>query len=65
MTTELQRPSPQRDRLAALLELAREQDECRRHPRRVHDLDYPELVILLEAEARRQRQRRRRQHRRP
>lgn len=57
MTTELQRPSPQRDRLAALLELAREQDEP--------DLDYPELVALLEADARRQRQRRRRQHRRP
>lgn len=53
MTTELQRSSPQSDRLAALLELAREQDEP--------DLDYPELVALLEAEARRQRQRRRRQ----
>ena len=52
MATELQRPSPQRDRLITLLEIAREQDEP--------DLDYPELVALLEAEARRQRQRRRR-----
>lgn len=52
MTTELQRPSPQNDRLVTLLEIAREQDEP--------DLDYPELVALLEAEAQRQRQRRRR-----
>jgi len=34
------------------LQIAREQDEP--------DLDYPELVALLEAEARRERQRRRR-----
>jgi hypothetical protein len=52
MTTEPQRPSPQHDRLVTLLELAREQDEP--------NLDYPELVALLEAEARRQRQRQRR-----
>jgi hypothetical protein len=44
---------PQTERLAALLELARERDD---EP----DLDYPELVALLEAEARRLRQRRRR-----
>jgi len=52
MRTTEQRPSPATDRLAALLELAREQDEP--------NLDYPELVALLEAEARRQRQRRHR-----
>lgn len=49
MTTKPQRPRPQSDRLATLLEIAREQDEP--------NLDYPELVALLEAEARRERQR--------
>lgn len=53
MTTAEQRPSPTADRLAALLEIARELDEP--------DGDYPELVALLEAETRRQRQRRRRE----
>jgi len=53
MTTEPQRPSPTTERLAALIELARERDD---EP----DLDYPELVVLLEAEARRERLRRRR-----
>ena len=52
MTTTEQRPRPETQRLTALLELAREQDEP--------NLDYPELVALLEAEARRERQRRRR-----
>ena len=41
------------ERLAALIELARERDD---EP----DLDYPELVVLLESEARRERLRRRR-----
>lgn len=50
MTTTMQRPRPEQERLAALLELARERDD---EP----DLDYPELVALLEAEARRQRRR--------
>ena len=61
MTTTMQRPAAttvsaadaQRLRLAALLELARERDD---EP----DLDYPELVALLEAEARREQLRRRR-----
>jgi hypothetical protein len=46
MTTTTPRPSPAAERLAALLELARERDD---EP----DLDYPELVALLEATARR------------
>lgn len=45
MTTETPRPSPAAERLAALLDLARERDD---EP----DLDYPELVALLEATAR-------------
>ena len=53
MTTEPQRPRPATERLAALLELARERDD---EP----DMDYPELVALLEAEARRQQTRRER-----
>lgn len=53
MTTTMQRPTATTERLAALLELARERDD---EP----DLDYPELVVLLEAEARRQKERRRR-----
>lgn len=53
MTTEQQRPDPTAERLAALLELAREHDEQA-------DFDYPELVVLLEAETRRQQRRRRR-----
>jgi len=52
MTTTEQRPRPATERLATLLQIAREQDEP--------DLDYPELVALLEAEAQRQQQRRRR-----
>ena len=52
MTTNEQRPRPAHERLATLLQIAREQDEP--------DLDYPELVALLEAEAQRQQQRRRR-----
>ena len=52
MTTTTQRPTATAERLAALIELARERDEP--------DLDYPELVVLLEAEARRERLRRRR-----
>jgi hypothetical protein len=60
MTTTMQRPTAttvseagaQRLRLAALLELARERDDP--------NLDYPELVALLEADSRRQQQRRRR-----
>lgn len=53
MTTTMQRLTATTERLAALLELARERDD---EP----DLDYPELVVLLEAEARRQKERRRR-----
>jgi len=52
MTTTEQRPRPETERLATLLQIAREQDEP--------NLDYPELVALLEAEAQRQQQRRRR-----
>jgi len=52
MTTTEQRPRPATQRLATLLQIAREQDEP--------DLDYPELVALLEAEAQRQQQRQRR-----
>lgn len=51
MTTTEQRPRPATERLATLIELAREQDEPNH--------DYPELVALLEAEARREWQRRR------
>lgn len=51
MTTTTQRPTATAERLAALTELARERDD---EP----DLDYPELVVLLEAEARRERLRR-------
>jgi hypothetical protein len=46
MTTETPRPSPAAERLATLLDLARERDD---EP----DMDYPELVALLEATARR------------
>jgi hypothetical protein len=46
MTSATLRPSPAAERIAALLELARERDE---EP----DQDYPELVALLEAAARR------------
>ena len=53
MTTTTQRPTATAERLAALTELARERDD---EP----DLDYPELVALLEADSRRQQQRRRR-----
>jgi hypothetical protein len=53
MSTTMQRPRPEQERLAALLELARERDD---EP----DLDYPELVVLLEAEACRERRRGRR-----
>jgi len=53
MTTTEQRPRPAAERLAALIELARERDD---EP----NLDYPELVALLEAEAQRQQRRRRR-----
>ena len=53
MTTTMQRPAATAERLAALLELARERDD---EP----DLDYPELIALLEAEARREQLRRRR-----
>jgi hypothetical protein len=53
MTTTMQRPRPEQERLAALLELARERDD---EP----DLDYPELVVRLEAGASRERLRRRR-----
>lgn len=51
MTTTTQRPTATAERLAALIELARERDD---EP----NLDYPELVVLLEAEARRRQQRR-------
>ena len=53
MTTTVQRPTASTERLAALLELARERDDD-------PNLDYPELVVLLEAEAHRQKERRRR-----
>lgn len=53
MTTTTQRPTPTTERLAALLDLARDRGD---EP----DLDYPELVALLEAEARREQLRRRR-----
>lgn len=53
MTTEQQGPSPENERLAALIDLAREHDEQA-------DFDYPELVVLLEAEARRQHSKHRR-----
>jgi hypothetical protein len=53
MTIEPQRHNPQSERLAALIELAREHDDD-------PDFDYPELVVLLEAEARREQLRRRR-----
>lgn len=53
MTTTMQRPRPTTERLAALLALARERDD---EP----DLDYPEIIALLEAEAGREEQRRRR-----
>ena len=53
MTTAPQRPRPEDERLAALLDLARERDD---EP----DLDYPELVALLEADSRREQQRRQR-----
>jgi len=53
MTTTEQRPRPAHERLATLLQIARERDD---EP----NLDYPELVALLEAEAQRQQQRRRR-----
>lgn len=52
MTTKSKRPNPAADRLAALLEIAREQDEP--------NGDYPELIALLEAEARRKQRRQRR-----
>jgi hypothetical protein len=46
MTSTTHRASPTAERIAALLELARERDE---EPNQ----DYPELVALLEAAARR------------
>jgi hypothetical protein len=46
MTNAIHRPSPAAERLATLLDLARERDED-------PDQDYPELVALLEAAARR------------
>ncbi len=51
--TTVSEAGAQRLRLAALLELAHERDD---EP----DFDYPELIVLLEAEARREQQRRRR-----
>lgn len=45
MTTPTPRPSPAAERLAALRDLARERDD---EP----DLDYPELVALIETVAR-------------
>lgn len=53
MTTTTQRPTATAERLAALIELARERDDD-------PDIDYPELVVLLEAEARRLKERRQR-----
>jgi hypothetical protein len=53
MTTTLPRPKATTERIAALLELAHERDD---EP----DLDYPELIALLEAEARNEQRRRRR-----
>jgi hypothetical protein len=53
MTTTLPRPTATTERIAALLELARERDD---EP----DFDYPELLVLLEAETRREQRRRRR-----
>jgi hypothetical protein len=53
MTTTLPRPTATTERLAALLELAHERDD---EP----NFDYPELITLLEAEARREQRRRRR-----
>jgi hypothetical protein len=46
MTTATLRPSPAAERIAALLDLARERDD---EPNQ----DYPELVALIEAAARR------------
>jgi hypothetical protein len=51
--TTTQRPTATTERLAALLELAHERDDDR-------DFDYPELIALLEAEARSEQRRRRR-----
>jgi hypothetical protein len=51
--TTTQCPNATIERIAALLELAHERDD---EP----DFDYPELLVLLEAEARREQRRRRR-----
>jgi hypothetical protein len=53
MTTTLPRPTATTERIATLLDLARDRDD---EP----DFDYPELITLLEAEARREQRRRRR-----